>query len=77
VVQHDRRARNEQDARRELAEKPEWREWIESDLLVARAMSWRYEWVGELPRDVYDVLIEMLNREADERQRLADEADGC
>lgn len=22
---------------------------------------WRYEWIGELPPDVYDVLIEMVN----------------
>jgi hypothetical protein len=32
-----------------------------SDLLVARAMHWRYEWVADLPAEVYDVLIGMLN----------------
>jgi hypothetical protein len=26
---------------------------------------WKYEWVGELPRDVYTVLIEMLTKEVD------------
>lgn len=25
-------------------------------------MGWRYEWVGELPLDVYEVLVEMLNQ---------------
>jgi len=25
-------------------------------------MGWRYEWVGELPVDVYGALIEMLSR---------------
>lgn len=29
-------------------------------------MHWRYEWVQELPVEVYDVLIEMLNAEAEE-----------
>lgn len=24
---------------------------------------WRYDWVERLPRDVYDILIAMLNRE--------------
>ena len=26
-------------------------------------MNWRYEWVNELPRDVYEVLVEMLTAE--------------
>jgi hypothetical protein len=30
---------------------------------------WRYEWVGSLPMDVYEVLLDMLKREADERER--------
>jgi hypothetical protein len=25
---------------------------------------WKYEWVGELPIDVYDVLVDMLKKEA-------------
>ncbi len=29
---------------------------------------WRYEDVGALPNDVYEVLIEMLQREAHERE---------
>lgn len=32
-------------------------------------MHWRYEWVQALPQDVYDVLVEMLNEEADERSK--------
>lgn len=28
---------------------------------------WRYEWVQDLPHTVYDVLVEMLIREAEER----------
>jgi len=27
---------------------------------------WRYEWIASLPRDVYDVLIEEMQRAADE-----------
>ena len=49
--------------------KPYWREWIESDLLIARAMHWKFEWVGELPREVYDVLVARLNNEADADHR--------
>jgi hypothetical protein len=30
---------------------------------------WKYEWVGELPPQVYEVLVDMLNREADDRHR--------
>jgi hypothetical protein len=26
---------------------------------------WKYEWVGELPDDVYDVLLEMVKEEED------------
>lgn len=29
-----------------------------NDLTIARAYHWKYEWVAELPRDVYDILIE-------------------
>jgi hypothetical protein len=28
---------------------------------------WKYEWVGELPIEVYEILIDMLTREAEER----------
>lgn len=28
-------------------------------------MNWRYEWVDALPRDVYEVLVEMLTHEHD------------
>jgi hypothetical protein len=33
-----------------------------SDLLLARRMGWTYHDVRSLPRDVYDVLVEELNR---------------
>lgn len=33
-----------------------------SDLHLARAMGWTYDEVRELPRAVYDVLIEELNK---------------
>lgn len=29
--------------------------------MVARAMHWRYQDVADLPADVYDILIELLN----------------
>lgn len=32
-------------------------------------MHWRYEWVQELPTEVYDVLVEMLNAEAKDAQK--------
>lgn len=35
-------------------------------------MGWRYEWVGELPQDVYEVLLDMVKREAAERQHGTD-----
>ena len=28
---------------------------------------WKYEWVGALPPEVYEVLIDMLDREAEGR----------
>jgi hypothetical protein len=34
-----------------------------SDLIIARRYGWRYEWVRDLPLDVYQVLIEELIRE--------------
>ena len=33
---------------------------------------WKYEWVDQLPIDVYEVLVEMLTREAEERARGQD-----
>lgn len=30
---------------------------------------WRYEWAGALPRDVYEVLIEEMQRAAKEAER--------
>jgi hypothetical protein len=32
--------------------------------MVARAMHWRYQDVADLPADVYDILIELLNEGA-------------
>ena len=37
-------------------------------------MHWRYEWVAELPRDVYDVLVELLNADLRETELNADAA---
>ena len=28
---------------------------------------WKYEWVGELPDDVYEVLLEMVKEEQDKQ----------
>jgi hypothetical protein len=33
------------------------------DLAIARNLHWRYEWVRGLPVDVYDVLVEELNKQ--------------
>lgn len=30
---------------------------------------WKYEWVEELDRDVYEVLVDMLMKEAEEHRR--------
>lgn len=32
---------------------------------------WKYEWVDDLPQEVYDVLMAMLQREAQERESQA------
>lgn len=29
---------------------------------------WKYEWVGELPTDVYEVLIELIEEEQKQRE---------
>jgi hypothetical protein len=31
-------------------------------LTIARAYHWKYEWIAELPRDVYDILVEEWNK---------------
>jgi len=31
-------------------------------LTIARIYHWKYDWVAELPRDVYDILVEDLNK---------------
>lgn len=33
-------------------------------------MNWKYEWVQDLPCDVYDVLVAMLTKEAEQQQRI-------
>ena len=33
-----------------------------SDLRIAQVYHWKYEWVAELPRDVYDILVEEWNK---------------
>ena len=38
-------------------------------------MGWRYEWVGSLPRDVYDILLAMLNADADRARAIEAEDD--
>jgi hypothetical protein len=37
-----------------------------SDLIIARRYGWRYEWVRDLPVDVYEVLIEEIQREGEQ-----------
>jgi hypothetical protein len=32
------------------------------DMTIAARLHWRYEWVAELPRDVYDILSDELAR---------------
>jgi len=31
-------------------------------LKIAQLFHWRYEWVAELPRDVYEILVEEWNK---------------
>jgi hypothetical protein len=33
---------------------------VTTDLAIAQRFGWKYQWVGELPREVYDVLVEEL-----------------
>ena len=42
-----------------------WEQQVRSDLAIARVFSWRYEWVAELDRDVYRVLVESLSEQVD------------
>jgi len=30
--------------------------------MIARTFHWKYDWVTELPRDVYDLIVEELSR---------------
>jgi hypothetical protein len=30
---------------------------------------WKYEWIGDLPQEVYEVLIAMVSEEAESRER--------
>ena len=39
-----------------------------SDLAICRTMGWTYEDLLQLPADVYDVLVEELERDARERE---------
>jgi len=32
--------------------------------MIAARLHWRYEWVAELPRDVYEILVAELRQEA-------------
>jgi len=38
-----------------------------SDLNIARTFGWRYEWVAELDEEVYQIVVEELVREQEER----------
>jgi hypothetical protein len=31
-------------------------------LTIAQRFHWKYDWVAELPRDVYEILVEELNK---------------
>jgi len=31
--------------------------------MIAQRFHWKYEWVGELPRDVYEILVEKLQQQ--------------
>jgi len=31
-------------------------------LTIAQRFHWKYDWVAELPRDVYDILLEELKK---------------
>ena len=33
-----------------------------TDLLIARSFHWKYEWVAELPRDVYAFIVADLQK---------------
>ena len=33
-----------------------------TDLHIARNFHWRYDWVGELPRDVYELIVEEMSK---------------
>lgn len=33
-----------------------------SDLHIARTFHWKFDWVAELPRDVYEILVDEMNK---------------
>jgi hypothetical protein len=33
-----------------------------TDLVIARQFHWKYEWVAELPRDVYELIVADLKK---------------
>ena len=33
-----------------------------TDLLIAQRFHWKYEWVAELPRDVYECIVADLQK---------------
>ncbi len=33
-----------------------------TDLLIARSFHWKYEWVADLPRDVYELIVADLKK---------------
>jgi hypothetical protein len=56
-------------ARRGDKTRPGWRDQIVSDLAIARRCGWRVEWVRELNRDDYEVLVDMLRQETRDAER--------
>jgi hypothetical protein len=32
--------------------------------MIAARLHWKYDWVAELPRDVYQILVEELQKDA-------------
>lgn len=40
-----------------------------SDLRICRVTRWTWDYVQELPQNVYEVLVEELNREAEELKK--------
>jgi hypothetical protein len=34
-----------------------------NDLVIAARFHWKYDWVAELPHDVYEILVEELRKD--------------